>query len=148
MNAELLHRAPAMLLAVLIAVLLAGCGPGTGGTGLPPASSADGGTAPTGGGTSGGDASSPPPAAAAPPAAVTSPAPTGAATVPARAPDLVGTVDAVDDTTLRIANLTVALALVDVVLSDGSPSSVAALRAGARVLAWVVGSRIVVQLRP
>lgn len=146
---------------LLIVALLAGCGPGTGGTGLPPASS----SAPAGDAVAAPPASGPttapptaapptsgpttvPPAAGSPSDPAIGPAPVVAVTVPDRPPDRIGTVESIDATTLRVAGLEIARARVDVLLADGRPANVDALRTGAEVIAWEVGPRIVVQLRP
>jgi hypothetical protein len=137
-------RAAAIL---LIVALITGCGPGTGGTGLPPASAG----APTGDAVAAPPASGPttrPPAAGSPSGPAIGPTAAAPVTVPDRPPDRVGTVESIDETTLRIAGLDIARARVDVLLADGRPATVDALRTGAEVLAWEVGSQIVVQLRP
>lgn len=140
---------------LLIFALIAGCGPGTGGTGLPPASAgaptgdavaAPPTTGPTTGPTSGPTPT--PPAAGSPSGPTIGTTPAAPVTVPDRPPDRVGAVESIDETTLRIAGLEVARARVDVLLADGRPATVDALRTGAEVLAWEVGPRFVVQLRP
>lgn len=114
----------------LAALMLAGCGPGTGGTGLPPGSD----TASVG--------LVPPIANSQPTAgAVVAPRP-----LPARAPELEGTIDGLDDATLSIAGRALPRASTDPVLADGTPAPDAALRVGRAARAWLENGRWLVAL--
>jgi hypothetical protein len=128
----------AALAAAAASLLLAGCGPGTGGTGLPPGSD-----------TAQVDAALPSPVTS----PVTSPGPqpsTGTVAaprpLPSRAPDLDGTIDRVDDATLSIAGSALPRAATDVVLADGSAAPADAARAGRAARAWLENGRWLVVL--
>jgi len=128
-----LHR----LLAALLCVLLQACGPGTGGTGLPPASSSAPATS-----TTGPTADTPPPSnttgtttgGTPPSSATTAPLPSA----PDRAPDLVGVIERVDDTTVVLAGVTLPRAEIDLI---GAP-----LQLGAAARAWREGGRWVLRV--
>jgi hypothetical protein len=122
-------RLAALVLASFVAVLgLAGCGPGEGGTGLPPPAS---GSATVGAP----DATLPPP----------TPATLLAAGVPA---DVAGTIAALDDRVLVIGDVALPRDAVDAVLADGRPAPPGSLAVGARATAWRLGERWLVQLGP
>jgi hypothetical protein len=113
-------RAVAARLAALLLLLLAqGCGPGTGGTGLPP-----------GGGSSGFPWTE---------------APT--APLPDRPADLAGPIERIDATVVRIAATDLHLALSDLLFDDGSPATADALRPGVEAQVWRIGERWLVSIR-
>jgi hypothetical protein len=124
----------AALAAAAASLLLAGCGPGTGGTGLPPGSD----TAPV-------DAALPSPVTSTGPqpstGTVAAPRP-----LPSRAPDLDGTIDRVDDATLSIAGSALPRASTDVVLADGTAAPADAPRVGRAARAWLENGRWLVVL--
>lgn len=114
--------APGRLLAAAwLALLLQACGPGTGGTGLPP-----------------GGASADTAAALAPAATAFVP--------PAREPELVGTIESVDGATLRIAGATLPRAEVSLYDANGAAVSADAVRPGTAARGWRVGEGWVVTL--
>jgi hypothetical protein len=104
---------------MLLLALLQGCGPGTGGTGLPPAA-ADLGA----------------PATNAPSVAL-----------PDRPADLAGPIERFDATVIRIAGTDLPRDGTDLVFEDGSATTDAALRVGAQARAWRVdtGWRVAIQ---
>jgi hypothetical protein len=104
---------------MLLLLLAQGCGPGTGGTGLPPAA-----------GSSGIPLEEAP---AAPPSD--------------RPADLAGPIELVDATVVRIAATDLPLALCDLLFDDGSPATADALRPGVEARAWRIGERWRVSIR-
>jgi hypothetical protein len=104
------------LAAAWLASLLQACGPGTGGTGLPPVgASAD--------------------ATAIP-----------ALALPSREPELVGTIESVDGATLRIAGAALPRPSVSLYDESGVAVSADAVRIGTTARAWRVGEGWVVAL--
>jgi len=140
MRTDLLRvRRAAPVLVLVLMLMLAGCGPGSGGTGLPPAST---GLPVASGETTG---------AVDAPAHATLPPPGGAAhgvlAGPlSGGPDLVGRVEALDATRVRVAGVDIELARVDLQFGDGSPAPATALVLGAQLQVWRVGERRVVRL--
>jgi hypothetical protein len=128
---------PHRVLALLLCVLLQACGPGTGGTGLPPAS-----TSAPASNTTGGTTDGPPPSSStgtttvAPPSSSATTAPLSSA--PDRAPDLAGVIERLDDTTVLLAGVVLPRGEVDLI---GAP-----LRVGATARAWREGGRWVVRV--
>lgn len=113
-------RSVAARLAAMLFVLLAqGCGPGTGGTGLPPA---------------------PGPIA---------PASTSATLTVGfdRPADLAGPIEQLDATVIRIAGTDLPRDLSDLLFDDGGPATADALRVGVEAQAWRVGERWRVAIR-
>jgi predicted small lipoprotein YifL len=116
-----------ILSALFALAALVGCGPGTGGTGLPPGGS------------------SAQPDAAATVSAPTVQAPT-ADTVPLLRPpstsaDLEGPITAVDSATVTVSGTALPRALLDAVGSDGRAAPTDALAVGIPVRAWRIGER-------
>lgn len=99
--------------------LLAGCAPGSGGTGAP----ANGAGSP--------DASS----AASSPAPAPAPAPVS---LPSTPPQLEGTIDALDAVTVVVAGTGLTRATLRIVLADGSDAPAATVVIGARLRIWTV----------
>jgi len=134
------------------AVLLSGCGPGTGGTGLPPAASTPGPapTADAGPGT--GAVTAPPPVAGTPvPAPPFAAAPTlggqeTGSNLPARTADLAGVVTAVDAETVVVAGTALPRAALRVSRPDGSAAPSDLLQPGVAVRVWRVGEVFLVRL--
>jgi hypothetical protein len=124
------------LAAVWLALLLQACGPGTGGTGLPPVgASADA--------TAAGAAAVP--AAGSGTAAALAPG-VPALALPAREPELVGTIESLDAATLRIAGAALPRASVSLYDESGAAVSADTVRIGAAARAWRVGEGWVVAL--
>lgn len=127
-------RAPAShvrLLAAWLALGLAACGPGTGGTGLPPG---DGGTPTSSSGLQA-------PAAPTPSSSGSTPAP-----LPTGAPDLAGTVEAIDPDALTIAGRRLPWTAVSLRDASGAMLAADAVRVGRTARAWQVGAVWVVAL--
>lgn len=116
---ERVRSIAARLAATLLLLLAQGCGPGTGGTGLPPAADSSGF-----------------PLAEAP-----------AAPLPDRPADLAGPIERIDATVVRIAATDLPLALSDLLFDDGSPATADALRPGVEAQAWRIGERWRVSIR-
>jgi hypothetical protein len=116
---ERVRSVAARLAAMLLLLLAQGCGPGTGGTGLPPGAGVNG--------------------------SAVADAP--AAALPERPADLAGPIERVDATVVRIAATDLPLALSDLVFDDGSPATADALQPGVEARAWRVGERWRVSIR-
>lgn len=122
--------AMAALAAVWLALALAACGPGTGGTGLPPGDELS-------------NASSAP--------APTPITPTGSglalpAPLPDRMPDLAGPIESVDADTLTIAGTRLPRAAVSLRDATGAPLAADAARTGRSARAWRAGEGWLVAL--
>jgi len=126
---ERVRSVAARLAAMLLLLLAQGCGPGTGGTGLPPS------------------AGLPDSAVADAPAPVAA-APAPSAPLSDRPADLAGPIERVDATVVRIAETDLPLALCDLLFDDGSPATAEALQPGVEARAWRVGERWRVSIRP
>jgi hypothetical protein len=115
-----------LLVALLVALLaLLGCGPGTGGTGLPP----------------GGSGTPPETAAALNAPAVQAPAADPAPRLPPATPaDLEGPVDAIDAQAVTVAGVVLPRASLDTVGPDGRAAETP-LAVGVSVRAWRLGER-------
>ena len=120
------------LAAVWLALLLQACGPGTGGTGLPPVGASA-------------DATAAVPAAGSGTAAALAPG-VPALALPAREPELVGTIESLDAATLRIAGAALPRASVSLYDESGAAVSADTVRIGAAARAWRVGEGWVVAL--
>jgi hypothetical protein len=117
----------ARLGALLLVLALLGCGPGTGGTGLPPG--ADASVAPTT--TAPGSANTTAPSVA----------------LPDRAPDLAGPIERLDATVIRIAATDLPRERAELLLDDGTAATADALQVGAEARAWFDGARWQVAIR-
>jgi len=130
------------------AALLAGCGPGTGGTGLPPAGSAPGPAPTADAGPGAGAGAVAPPSAGAPVSAPTLGEPESAPVQPARTADLAGLVTAVDAETVVAAGAALPRDELRVTRADGSDAPVDLLQPGVSVRVWRVGDVWLVRLEP
>ncbi|MFM1988786.1 MAG: hypothetical protein RJA99_1743 [Pseudomonadota bacterium] len=130
-----LARVAARLVAACLALVLAACGPGTGGTGLPPGDgtpTASTGTAP----------SSTAPSSTVP----SSTAPALVAPLPDRAPDLAGPIESADADALTIAGTRLPRASVSLRDAAGAPLADDAAQAGRPARAWRAGEGWLVAL--
>lgn len=125
------RRAGPRSVAAGLALLLAACGPGTGGTGLPPGDGAD----------SSSVVSAPTPSTQAPSASRLP-----VAALPDRAPDLAGPIEAVDADTLTLAGVGLVRASVSLRDGNGAPLGAEAAQPGRAARAWRTGETWVVAL--